>query len=147
MSEQRETGIMGAARPEDLNRLFADRINAGDVEGLVALYEPTATVAFPPGQLVSGTAAIRQVFEQVLAGKPTLKATLRPTVHSGDLALTSVHWSMSMAGPDGLPMTLSGTSAEVVRRQPDGMWLRVIDQPTGFPRIERYYGGGSADVN
>ncbi|MGI8688577.1 MAG: YybH family protein [Thermomicrobiales bacterium] len=118
-----------AAEPEDLNRLFAERANDGDVEELVALYEADATLAFPPGQVVSGTAAIRRVFTQVLAGKPTLTAAIRPAIHTGDLALTSVQWTMRMAGPDGAPMTLSGISAEVVRRQSDGAWLRVIDQP------------------
>lgn len=122
-------GTMRATQPEDLNRLFEDRTNAGDVEGLVALYEPNATLAFPTGQVTSGTEAIRRVFEQVLAGKPTLKAVQRPTVRMGDLALTSVEWSLTMAGADGQPMTLGGTSVEVVRRQPDAMWLRVIDQP------------------
>jgi len=123
-------GKVRAMQPEDLNRLFEERTNAGDVEGLVALYKPNATLAFPPGQITNGSEAIRQVFEQVLAGKPSLAAIQRPTVRMGDLALTSVTWSMTMAGPDGQPTAIDGTSAEVVRRQPDGTWLRVIDQPS-----------------
>src|SRR5258707_47082 len=46
-----------ALRPEDLDRMFLARGNAGDVEGLVALYEPDAVLAFPPGQLAIGTRA------------------------------------------------------------------------------------------
>ena len=34
-----------AAQPEDLGTLFLERANAGDVEGLVALYEPGAVLA------------------------------------------------------------------------------------------------------
>lgn len=34
-----------AAEPEDLGRLFLERANTGDVDGLVALYEPDAVVA------------------------------------------------------------------------------------------------------
>ena len=33
--------------PEDLERFFVERVNAGDVEGLVALYELDAVLAFP----------------------------------------------------------------------------------------------------
>ena len=33
----------GAATPEDVDRLFAERVNAGDVEGALALYEQGAT--------------------------------------------------------------------------------------------------------
>ena len=48
-----------AARPEDLSRLFVERANAGDVDGLVALYEPDAVLAFPPAR--SPPAATRSV--------------------------------------------------------------------------------------
>src|ERR1700728_1444070 len=38
-----------AVRPEDLGRFFVDRANAGDLEGLVALYEPDAVLSVPGG--------------------------------------------------------------------------------------------------
>jgi hypothetical protein len=60
-----------AARPEDLSRLFVERANAGDVDGLVALYEPDAVLAFPPGQVTAGSPAIRQAYERLLADRPT----------------------------------------------------------------------------
>ena len=51
-----------ARQPEDLDRLFLERANAGDVDGVVELYEPQAVLAFPPGQLAVGAAAIREVY-------------------------------------------------------------------------------------
>ena len=47
-------------------------------------------VAFPPGQMTVGRAAIRALYEQMLAAKPhfELEKPL-PTLHCGDLALTS----------------------------------------------------------
>jgi len=53
-----------AARPADLARLFLDRANAGDVDGVVALYESDAVLAFPPGQITVGAKAIREVYAQ-----------------------------------------------------------------------------------
>jgi ketosteroid isomerase-like protein len=50
-----------AQNPEDITRLFVDRANAGDVEGLVELYEPDAVMAFPPGEQTVGRDAIRAV--------------------------------------------------------------------------------------
>jgi hypothetical protein len=41
-----------------------------------------------------------------------------PTLVSGDIALTSTP-----------PLDGSGARAQVVRRQPDGTWLRLLDQP------------------
>jgi len=107
-----------AAQPEDLGRFFIDRANAGDVDGLVALYEAEAVLAFPPGQVTTGSQAICQVYERLLAGKPTFTAgEIRPALRNGDLALTSTR----LAG--------GGATVEVARRQPDGTWLWVIDQP------------------
>lgn len=105
-----------AREPEDLGRFFVQRANAGDLDGLVALYEPGAVLATGPGQVASGTAGIRQQLAQFLAGAPKLSGESQPAVRRGDLALTSTRFG-------------GGATAEVARRQPDGTWLWVIDQP------------------
>ena len=38
-----------AAQPEDLNQFFLERANAGDVHGVVALYEPDAVLVSQVG--------------------------------------------------------------------------------------------------
>ncbi len=107
-----------AAQPNDLGRFFVARFNAGDVDGLVALYEPDATLAFPSGQIIVGSQAIREVYEELLADKPTIAAgEQQPALFNGDVALTSTR------------LGSSGATAEVARRQSDGNWLWVIDQP------------------
>ena len=58
-----------AAQPEDLGRFFLERANAGDVEGLVALYEPEAVLAFPAGNLAAGHDQIREVYAELLIGR------------------------------------------------------------------------------
>ena len=111
-----------AAQPEDLGRYFLERANAGDVEGLVALYEPGAVLAFPPGRLAAGHEEIRKVYADLLADRPSFSsAGQRPVIRNGDLALTSTLL------PGG------GATVEVARRQPDGSWRWVIDQPAVLP--------------
>ena len=108
-----------AASPEELTRLFVDRANAGDADGLADLYEPGAVMAYPPGRETAGRAAIREVLAQMLAHVPHREPEPPlPTVSSGDLALTSTR------SADG-----TGIRVQVVRRQADGSWLRVIDRP------------------
>ncbi|MGO9179937.1 MAG: YybH family protein [Candidatus Limnocylindrales bacterium] len=108
-----------ATTPEDLTRLFVERANAGDAEGLVALYEPDAVVAYPPGQFTVGRAAIQALYEKMLAAAPQFRLeTPLPTLQIGDLALTATP-----------PLDAAGARAQVVRRQPDGSWLRVLDRP------------------
>lgn len=108
-----------ARRPEDLTRLFVDCANAGDAEGLAALYESDAVLAFPPGQTTVGRDAIRRVYEQMLAKVTRFEPeeTL-PVLANGDLALTATHRR------DG-----QGIRIQVARRQADGSWLRVLDWP------------------
>jgi ketosteroid isomerase-like protein len=105
-----------AEQPEDLGRFFVERANAGDLEGLVALYEPSAVLAVPGGAPAAGTDAIRRALGQFLTGNPKLSGVSQPALRFGDLALTSTRF-------DG------GATAEVARRQPDGTWRWVIDQP------------------
>ncbi|WP_210491719.1 nuclear transport factor 2 family protein [Patulibacter sp. SYSU D01012] len=108
-----------ARRPEDLTRLFVERANAGDAEGLAALYEEDAVMAYPPGRTTVGRAAIRALWEDVLAHRPRFAPEPPlPTLVSGELALTSTP-----------PADGSGARAQVARRQADGTWLRVLDQP------------------
>ncbi len=108
-----------ATRPEDLTRLFVERASAGDVEGMTELYEPEAVLAFPPGRTTVGREAIRKLLEQMVASRPQFKPEEPlPTIVSGDVALTSTR---SLDG--------TGTRVQVVRRQKDGSWLRLIDRP------------------
>jgi hypothetical protein len=44
-----------ARDPADLARYFVVRTNAGDLEGLVALYEPDAALAGPKGEMLRGS--------------------------------------------------------------------------------------------
>ncbi|MFI8387102.1 YybH family protein [Streptomyces sp. NPDC085540] len=109
--------------PEDITRLFVERSNAGDAAGAAALYEEDAVMAYPPGERTVGRKAIRALWEQVLAHRPVFEPEAPlPTLVSGDIALTSTP-----------PRDGSGARAQVVRRQPDGSWLRLLDQPEFAP--------------
>jgi len=113
------TDTRRALEPEDLTRLFVELGNAGDAEGLASLYEDDAIVAFPPGQLTVGHDAIKALYEKMLAAKPHFRMeTPLPTLLMGDIALTSTP-----------ALDEAGARAQVVRRQPDGTWLRVLDRP------------------
>jgi uncharacterized protein (TIGR02246 family) len=100
--------------------MFVERANAGDAEGIAALYAPDAVLAYPPGAGTVGRGAILAVLEQMLAHapRPFPEEEPLPTVRYGDLALTSTR------SADG-----KGGRVQVARREPDGTWLRIIDRP------------------
>ena len=124
---------MPAYKPEDCDILLIEAAHRGDLEAAVALYEPNASfVRADSGQVVIGRAAIREVFQSVLALKPKYTMEVKAIASGdGDLALTSTTWSVTGVEADGKPFVDKGKSVEVVRRQADGTWLFVIDNPRG----------------
>jgi ketosteroid isomerase-like protein len=103
--------------PQDLERLLISRQNAGDVDGMTALFEPDAVIDCGGGRLVRGSEAIRDFYVDIVAsGRKFALGEQRPALICGDLALTSTRL------PDG------DVTTEVARRQDDGTWLWVIDR-------------------
>lgn len=106
-----------ARNPQNLERLLVSREWAGDVDGMVALYEPHAVLDYGGEELAVGREAIRKVFAGlVAAGRKFPVGAQQAAIVSGDLALTSTRL------PDGT------VTAEVARRQSGGTWLWVIDR-------------------
>ena len=123
---------MAATEPEQMHGMFEQAFNAGDIDALIALYEPDATLIPQPGAVAEGTAAIREALRWFLdrGGRITLDTKL--VLRVGDLAFLANRWSLTGGTmPDGSPAALGATTAEVARRQPDGTWLYVIDNAWG----------------
>jgi ketosteroid isomerase-like protein len=122
-----------AVDPADLHRTLARRFNAGDLEGLLALYEHEATLVREPGVPVSGAKDLRAALAGFLSLSPkqTFVATLGVET-AGDLALTRSHWGFHGTNPsDGSSVVIEHFGVEVMRRQPDGSWRFLIDDPFG----------------
>ena len=64
-----------------------------------------------------------------MKGKLDLKVTR--VLEASDLALVTTVWSFTGTGPGGAPVKLASKSADVLRRQADGSWRFVIDNPWG----------------
>lgn len=122
---------MPARKPEDVDALFAQALNGGDLDGLVALYEPQASLMPSPGKIVVGAAAIREALAAFIAAKPKITLSPRVVSQTGDLALVTAKWELALNGEDGKPANMHGQSVEIVRRQVDGSWRFAIDMPFG----------------
>ena len=124
---------MPAHKPEDMARTWEAAFNTGDVEQVMALYESDCILVPQPGQTVAGTAAVREALLGFLAVKGQIKLTSKRVLQSGDIALLNGHWDLNGTGPDGSPVSMSGDTNEVIRRQADGTWRYVIDDPYNMP--------------
>jgi ketosteroid isomerase-like protein len=105
--------------------------NAGDIEGIMRTYEPGAVVLGEPDVPVSGASQLRAMFAGFIAAKAHFTFSGHEVVQADDIALHLTPWRMSGVGPDGKPVEMQGLSIAVLRRQSDGRWLMVIDDPHG----------------
>jgi len=119
-----------ARTPEKVIESFVAAANAGDIEGILALYESGARLAFP-GQPAVGLDAIRGALGNLLTQKPTMTGRTVSVSQVGDLALLRSEWSFTGTDQTGARVDMSGESVELVRRQPDATWRYIIDLPMG----------------
>jgi uncharacterized protein (TIGR02246 family) len=122
---------MLTGNPEIAVKEFFRLFNTGDVEAVLAMYEPRAILVAPAGQVAQGAAGLREALNKFLSLKPTLTINHSRVVVAGDLALSLVRWTLTGTGPDAKPVYMEGTASDVLRRQGDGTWLFVIDNPWG----------------
>ena len=121
----------GRGTPEQVLKSIVDGINTGNLAALMPLYEPEAAFATRPGSLSHGWPGIREALAGFIAMKGTLDLDVTRVLEAGDLAFVATVWSFTGTGPDGEPVKLAAQSADVLRRQADGSWRFVIDNPWG----------------
>jgi ketosteroid isomerase-like protein len=117
--------------PQNVITQLVTAINARDLESALALFESSAAFVMKPGVVVSGTAGVRQALESFMALKPTLTIEAQQLVEAGDVAQYCARWSIKGTDPSGRPVQLSGRSSSILRRQPSGAWLFLVDNPWG----------------
>jgi ketosteroid isomerase-like protein len=120
-----------AAGPEATVARLADAVNRGDLDAAAALYEAEAVLVGQAGHAARWHAEIREGLRGFIELRPTLTTTASRLLEAGELALYLGRWQLTGIGPDGVPVTMGGESADVLRRQSDGRWLIVVDDPWG----------------
>jgi uncharacterized protein (TIGR02246 family) len=103
----------------------------GDIPGILRTYEPHAVVVGQPGQPVSGRSELEAMFAGFIAANARFTFDGHEVIQAGDIALHLTPWRMTGRAPDGCPIEGAGLSVAVLRRQADGRWLMVIDDPYG----------------
>jgi ketosteroid isomerase-like protein len=122
---------MSTATPEQVLESIVTGINSGDLESLIPLYESEAAFAIEPGSLAPGAPGVREALNGFISMKGKLDLDVTRVLEVDDLALVIGVWSFNGTGPDGEQVQLAAKNADVLRRQPDGSWRFVIDNPWG----------------
>lgn len=119
--------VVPAKSPAEVIRRFAAHLSSGELDELVALYEPDAVYFARPGQPLTG-GGIRSAFARLIEHGARMSATCERAVEASGLALVNNRWSVTTAGQGGTGQ-LGGLSCVVLRQRADGTWGVVIDDP------------------
>jgi len=122
---------MSTATPQQVLQSIVSGINSGDLDSLMPLYEREAAFATQPGDLAPGAPGIRAALNGFISMNGTLDLEVTRVLEVDDLALVVGTWSFEGTAPDGEPVRLGADNADVLRRQADGTWRFVIDNPWG----------------
>ena len=114
-----------ATKPDQVIGEFTKYFNAGDTEGLLSMYEDGALLLLEPTSTPEECRDLRSVVQTYLDMKGTITIEASSELVVGDLALMHSRWRFEV--PDDEPLV--SVSAEVARRQQDGTWKYVIDNP------------------
>lgn len=122
--------------PEEMHGRFGKVANLGDAELLLSLYEPGATIAPPPGSASAQGEPAPEHIAKLIAMRPRFtRVTTTKVFQANGIALLCSDWEAVLTDPDGNEIPMQGKGTEVLRRQPDGTWLCVIDNPWGTESV------------
>jgi ketosteroid isomerase-like protein len=117
--------------PEEVLTYQVQEFNKGNTDFLMALYEKEACFSPRPGEIDNDSASIRRSFQGLINMGAKLQANKKRVPYSGNLALLITEWTLVGTDPNGKSINLAGRGTIVFRRQPDGNWLMVIENPWG----------------
>lgn len=116
---------------DELNLAFAERFNARDLDGLMALNTTDVVFVPAPGTAVTGAAAVRGALEQFLGLGLPISMSVRHVFESAGTGLAVADWSITGTAPDGSEIALSGTTADVAVYDEEHGWRYAVDNPFG----------------
>ena len=109
--------------------MIAAAFETGDLDAFVDLHEPGAVTVVPPeGRPVTGHAEIRSALAPIFALRPRARIQVIGKLQADGLALTHAR-VLVVAGAGDDRTEISGRGTVVSRRQPDGSWRIVLDNP------------------
>lgn len=120
--------------PQDWPRIFTERINAGDLDGAAALYEPDARFVTPSGETLVGREQMRRVLAGLINAKTHLQCRVMKVVVTGEVAVLYTDFQGATIEASGKTVAVNQKAIEVLRRQPDGAWRLIVGDPHGRRR-------------
>ncbi|WP_106794307.1 DUF4440 domain-containing protein [Aquimarina sp. Aq78] len=108
-----------------------------DIQAVMTSYEPNAVVVFEPEAPISDARVLQEMFTKMSMVNPVFTYSGHEVFITGNIATHIAPWKMTAKAPDGTEIKQSGLSVAVLRKQKDGKWLMILDNPHGQYLMEK----------
>jgi ketosteroid isomerase-like protein len=115
--------------PEGTVRYFRNCIYLGDLQGALSCFHPEATYIERDGQEIRGLDNIEKALKSICTWKPEIKGIKQRVTIVGNIAIWIDKYSVNAKLPTGEPLKIEGITACVMKRNIDGIWLWLVDNP------------------
>ena len=117
--------------PDETYRRLTEAYNAGNLEAMVACYDPKAVFVIKPGRVTEGPDELRAALQHGLGFRARLTIVPESFTRSDDVMLVVGTFTLVGTHADGRALERSARFADVLRLQRDGRWLIAVDNPYG----------------
>lgn len=115
--------------PSDAVKYFRNCILTGDLSGALSCFDKDATYIERDGQEIKGLDNIKKSMEHLCTWKPDIKGSKQRVTIVGDLAVWVDAWTLKAVMPDGKPIEMNGATTCMMKKNENGIWLWLVDNP------------------
>lgn len=115
--------------PEGTVKYFRNCIHRGDLKGALSCFDVAATYIERDGQEIRGLANIEKSLESICSWRPEIKGDKQRVTIVGDLAMWMDKYTVKAKMPNGDPVNMDGVTACILKRNHEGIWLWLVDNP------------------
>ena len=120
--------------PDGADEYFLEAVRNGDVKTAMTCFDPEAIYIDKEGNTITGFDNIEKVVANLCKMRPDIKVYEHQMAPVGtDMMYWLDKWSMTATGPDGKQFEMKGASANMMRKNADGHWLWLVDNPFALP--------------
>ncbi|OJJ22880.1 hypothetical protein BKI52_00585 [marine bacterium AO1-C] len=102
-----------------------------DIDKVMSCYEPKAVIVFEPESPISDAQVLRKMFTGMSKVNPVFTYSGHEVFIAGNIATHIAPWKMTGKAPDGSEIKQGGLSVAILRKQKNGEWLMIMDNPHG----------------
>lgn len=105
--------------------------NNKDIEGVMSTYESNAIIMFEPETPTSDEATCKKMFQGFFQMNAKFTFYGHEIYITDNIATHITPWKMTATAPDGSVINQKGLSVALLRKQTNGEWLMIVDDPYG----------------